>query len=234
MAAATSQHNNIQLWDIASAELISSKMDHQGPVRLLQFARDGMALASGGDDTTLTIWNDPDLPRPNRHSPEALEALVDDLFGPDAVKKGRAKSLLLAAAEQALPVMRERLAPALDKQALMQLLVDLDSNVAEDRQQARRRVTELRLYLEPGLLRLAVEAATPELRGQAKRLLDEVRSGLTLQQRILMGYPLHLLDALDAPQTNATIKEFAAGPPGAWLTREAQSVLMRRKLFKQP
>jgi hypothetical protein len=55
-----------------------------------------------------------------------------------------------------------------------------------------------------------------------------------LQERILLGVPLHLLDALDVPQTNATIKELAAGPPGAWLTREAQTVLMRRKLFKQP
>jgi RNA polymerase sigma factor (sigma-70 family) len=234
LATADTRHHNIQLWDIASADLISSRAEHQGPVRLLEFAPDGMALASGGDDTTVTIWNDPDLPRRSRYSPKTLEALADDLFGPDPVKKGRAKSLLLAAAEQALPLMRRRLAPALDEQALMQLLIDLESGAAEVRQHARRRVNELRLYLEPGLQRLTVEATTPELRGQAKRLLEEARSGLSLQERILLGVPLHLLDALDVPQTNATIKELAAGPPGAWLTREAQTVLMRRKLFKQP
>jgi WD40 repeat protein len=234
LATADTRHHNIQLWDIASADLISSRADHQGPVRLLEFAPDGMALASGADDTTVTILNDAGLPRPNWYGAETLESLADDLFGPDPVKKGRAKSLLLAAAEQALPVMRRRLAPAFDGQALTQLLVDLESGAEEVRQRARRRVTELRLYLEPGLERLTVEATTPERRGQAKRLLEEVRSGMTLQERILLGAPLHLLDSLDAPETNAMIKELAAGPPDAWLTREARTALMRRKLFKQP
>jgi hypothetical protein len=237
LATADARHHNIQFWDIASADLLLSRPDHQGPVRLLVFAPDGRAMASGGDDTTVTIVNDLKnfgLPRPDRYSPEALESLADDLFGPDSIKKGRARLLLLAAAEQALPLTRRRLAPAFDKEALMQLLIDYESNAAEVRQNARRRVTELTLYLEPGLERLTVEAPTPELRGQAKRLLEEVRSAVTSRDRLYLGFPLHLLDSLDVPETNAMIKELAAGPPGAWLTREAESALMRRKLFKRP
>ncbi|OLT27342.1 hypothetical protein BJF79_01735 [Actinomadura sp. CNU-125] len=48
---------NAMLWDVASGEVVRTLEGHTGAVNALAFHRDGTALASGGEDRAVLMWD---------------------------------------------------------------------------------------------------------------------------------------------------------------------------------
>ena len=54
--ASVSDDNKIKIWELKQGRLGWTVFGHEGPVRTVQFNRDGDYFATGGDDKLVMIW----------------------------------------------------------------------------------------------------------------------------------------------------------------------------------
>jgi WD40 repeat protein len=111
--AGTSRGEIIAL-DLDTGEKRFSQVGHMGQVRCLRFSRDGWLLASGGDDTTVLLWDAARLRAPavEAQKPgEQVAKLWDDLGSEDAALSFRAIRALSSGGEEVAAWIRERIKP---------------------------------------------------------------------------------------------------------------------------
>src|SRR5262249_3648572 len=122
---------------------------HQAAVTALAFAPDGNTLASASRDTTVLIWNVSQLKPsalPTELPAQQLDGVWEVLHGEqDACKAYQSMLQLVAAPQQALPWLKERLKPAtgLNPKRLAQLVADLDADTFAARQHATEELEKL-------------------------------------------------------------------------------------------
>src|SRR5262249_42431694 len=129
---------------LAAGREVGLLRGHEGRGTRLEFSRDGKLLVSGSADGTLLVWDAAAVrkevkPRLAKLSPAELDTLWGDLGGEDAVRAYRAVWALASAAEQAVPLLRERLprtAPTVTADGVARLLADLDSDEFSVREKA--------------------------------------------------------------------------------------------------
>ncbi len=197
----------VRLREFGTGQLIRQWAGHRNTISSLSFRPDGRALASGGWDGVVLVWDvTGQAPgRPKRPGKGELEALWEQLGG-EAGPAYRAVWRLALAPEQAVPFLAGKLrpAPAIDAGRLARLVRGLDADRFDDREAAsaerRRRTARL-------LRRLEAEA------GSAGRLRDE--------------RALQALAHASGPAARRVLKRLAGGAAGVWLTREAGAVLQR-------
>src|SRR5262249_49842128 len=133
--ASAGLNKTITLWDVAHgkerAALQATRQGHG--IFGVAFSVDGKTLASGGCDNTIKLW---DLPaawqrqgktRAARLSREELDRLWTTLAAEDAGKAYRAMNAFIATPDQTVPLVKERLQPALEPNAeqVARLIADL-------------------------------------------------------------------------------------------------------------
>jgi WD40 repeat protein len=224
----------VQVWEVASGGLRCEYAGQGGEVRTLAFSPDGKTLASGSNNTTVVLWDLtrlPGEPRPAARLPaEKRAALWDDLASADAATGYRAV-LRLAAAPEAVALLRERLRPVPrdDGEAarVQRLIRRLDDDDFEERERAERALGRLGRSCRPALEKALRGAPSPEARRRLRRLLSALdRPGPDLATL----RPLRAVEVLEraaAPAARALLRELASGRPDAEMTRAAEGALGR-------
>jgi RNA polymerase sigma factor (sigma-70 family) len=231
---------DIELWEVLSGKLRRHFRGHQAGIGPFAFSPDGQTLLSGSNDTTVLIWDVARRQemRPGRLGEKELQELWDALAGGDAEKADRAICTLAAAAEQSVPFLERHLRPVkiADEERLARLIADLDSDQFAVREQAARKLEQLREHAETALRQALKKSPSLEARRRMERLLGKLRELPLAPDLLRVLRAVEVFERIDAPEARQLLEKLAKGAAEARLTREAKASLQRldRRGASQP
>jgi WD40 repeat protein len=210
----------VGVWDTDTGECFARLRGHMISATALAFSPDSGALASGGYDTTILLWDVGRL---------RLAHLLGKAVGADEAAARR----LAADPARATAFLHRRLGRAARAEARAAGLIrELDSDDFATRERATRGLVRLGPdAIFP--LRAALEGGpSPEVRSRIRRALRELEGAGGADPALDPGRvraALSLLETLGTPGARRAIEELAAGPEGAVVTREAAAAVRRLK-----
>jgi hypothetical protein len=229
--ATVRKDQTIQLWDLATGKELLRRPGHDTPVDCLAFSPDGKRLATGHFDSQILVWDVAAAyerrPRPRPAEARELETWWQDLAG-DAPQAHRAIWSLTAVPAQAVPLLRDRLRPAvaLPADELQRLVQDLDSPRFQRREEASRRLAEFGEDAEPTLRQALANKPSAEARQRLERILAAPR--LVRSPELLRSLrALQVLEAIGDEPARHVLGRLADGAPASRLTREARAAVDR-------
>jgi WD40 repeat protein len=229
---ATAGIDAMRVWDLSSGQERIRRVGHGDRVRSLAFAPDGSTLASGLMDGSVLLWDVTPTgganPAPVPIDAHELLRLWEALAGADALRAYEAMWRLVAVPDQSLPLLRERLRPALaaDPERLKRLLADLNSERFAVRNRANAELGQLGEQAAPALREaLAKGGALEEVR-RVEKLLVGLRfvSNPELVRRLRA---IQALERMGTPEARQILQRLAGGAAGARETEDARSALER-------
>lgn len=233
--AARGPDRSVHVWDVAGGKEIRRLKGHEGRVETVAFAADGKTLASGAADTTVLLWdaNGPikDLPKPEAAELPAaeVESLWADLAGEDAAKALRGVYRLVSAPRQAVPLLGERLKPAVrvDADKINGWISALENEKFAVRQEAAGNLLKVGEQAVPPLQKVLATSPPLETRKRVEELLDRLTSGTLTTEQLRLVRAVEALERVGGPEARRVLRTLAAGAPGTLTTREAQAALDR-------
>lgn len=222
----------IQLWDMASGQLLGLRSCPDGRVTALAFSPNGRLLASGLQNTTVLLWDvsaEASLAeRGLQKSPPANVASAwSDLLLQDAAKGQAAVWAFVAAGEKAVAVLKQHLHPAHapDPHDVAQLMGRLDHPNFATREAAFNTLKNMGDTVLPALHAALQKDPPAEARQRLESLLTPrlIRTPETL--RTLRA--IQALETLGTPTCRELLGELASGHPTARETLAARGALHR-------
>jgi RNA polymerase sigma factor (sigma-70 family) len=220
--------DTVRVWDPFAGRELRAFRGHGSVIGSLAFAPDGRTLASGSEDGLVLFWEVPRPVRAGTYSQVLLQSSWDALAGKDA---GMAYEAIgrLAAADGAIPFLRQRLAPAatVEEKRLTKLFADLDSDDFAVRKRASAELQTLDLLALPALQKCLADKPPPGVRKQAQRLIAATEGPLEPGDMLRGLRAVETLELASTPQARDLLLQLSKGAPGARLTREAEASLKR-------
>lgn len=236
MLASAGRDKNIRLWEVISGTPIRQGEEHKQGVPGLAFAPDGKSLASGSHDATGVIWDvggaspsTRDTKAPVRFTEQELTALWADLAEPGAVRAHQAIWHLAGASQQVVPLVQQHVKPVppVEPERLAQLLANLDHNNFATRQRASQELERLGELAGPELEKLAKSKPPLEVQHRVERLLEKLSTPISSPEALRALRSVEVLERAGTEDARKVLMELAKGAPGAQLTEDAKSALVR-------
>jgi WD40 repeat protein len=223
----------VRVWDTFRGREVACFRGAGTDASSLSFSPDLRRLISGHEDGTLLVWDLGTLGGPGTGRAdtgnEALRHLWADLGAEDTPRARRAVGALVAAGEQAVPLLREHLRPAAvpDTTWVRRQVADLDSGDFGVRKRAFEDLAELGELAKEPLRKVLPAVGSLEVRKQVERLLEEADgwawNPVGDRLRALRG--VEILERIGTGEARQVLRGLAAGAPEARLTREAKAAL---------
>jgi RNA polymerase sigma factor (sigma-70 family) len=219
----------IHLLEVATGKERRAFAGHRGGVVSLTFSADGNNLVSGGNDTTVLVW---DLHgRAGALSADELRARWDDLRGDDAPRAYRAVRQLASAPAAAVGLLGEHLKPTTpaDEQRVATLIAALDSNDFAVRQKAGADLELLGDLCAAACRKALAGRPALEVRRRLEGLLDKQAAAARhpSAERLRGIRALEVLELVGTHEAQRLLATLASGAPGTWMTEEAHASLAR-------
>jgi RNA polymerase sigma factor (sigma-70 family) len=227
----------LEIWEMATGKLRRTLKGHGGEVTGCVFSPDGRLVLTASSDATVLVW---DLGVQSEQTPKewtekALASLWDDLGNVDAARADRAIWALVAAGQQALPVLRKNLpptpAPHPDWRAWVK---DLDSEQFAVRNKASHALEALGEKAYPLLQKALTDAASLEVRRRIEKLLGRLNYPLISPNTIRELRTVEVLEHIGTAQARQVLRKLAEGASGSRLTDAARASLERLAKRKAP
>jgi WD40 repeat protein len=231
------EQNILQIWEMSTGKVRRILKGHGGSVTGCVFSPDGRRVLTASADTTVLVW---DLgvrseQKPRELTEKALASLWDDLGNADAVRADRAIWALIAAPQQALPVLRKNLSPAPVPQPDWRAWVkDLDSEQFEFREKASRALEGLGEKAYPLLQKALTDTPSLELQRRIEKLLGRLNYPLTSPKTIRELRTVEVLEHIGTAQARQVLHKLSLGAPGSRLTDAVRASLERLAKRKAP
>jgi WD40 repeat protein len=222
---------SVRAWDPYTGQLLGERPGHRGPILALAFTPDGRHLATGSWDTTVLVWEAAGLvsgrkPRAGPLTAAEAESLWSLLAGREADQAGQAMARLMAAPEQGVRLLGERLRPATGV-GIERLIADLDNDRFTVRENAEQLLEKLGPTAEAALNKALESRPTLETRRRLERLLERRRGPVT-DSALLRGIRgTEVLEHVGTREAREILKMLAQGASEARLTQEAKASLER-------
>jgi hypothetical protein len=218
----------VRLWEAATGKERRRLEGHLGAITSLSFSADGWRLASTALDRTTLIWSPlgvEDVAEAGREvSVKELEKLWQALATGSGERAYEAVRRLVAAPEQSLPYLHQRLAVTAPEAGRLGRLIDgLNSDVFDLREQAERDLERMGLPAEPALRRALAARPSPETRRRIERLLEKLDGQAVLP----VVRAVEVIELIGSDGARRLLRELAKGLAEARQTQEAKAALAR-------
>jgi WD40 repeat protein len=229
---------SIDIWEVLTGQLRRRFRGHLGRLGAMDFvfASDGKTLLSGGDDTTVLIW---DVAREGDPAPEQLgsrelQVLWSALGQSDGEKADRAIGKLVAARDTSVKFFGATLqpAPSVDTKHIDEWVENLDSADFATRDRAFRELESCREQATSALRKVLATTPSPELRRRAEALLNTQAPPPQRQWAALRS--IEILERINTPLAVRLLEKLVQGAPESLLTREARASLERLRRSPAP
>jgi WD40 repeat protein len=236
LLALSAPGQEIVLWDLRRGKERQRLKGLGADVTGLAFSPDGRRLVSGLSDTTSLIWEVAPPPKAGKagalDAKGAARAWAD--LGGDARQAFAARGVLADSPGRALPLLKQRLAPAqpADARRLRRLIDELSSKRFAVRDAARRGLEEIGDVAAGALRRALAEKPSLEARRRIEDLLQKLRGPVTKPEALRALRAVAVLEDIASPESRQILRTLAGGDPEARLTREARASLERLALHR--
>jgi WD40 repeat protein len=225
----------IDLFELASGRARAEFKGHIGGVNCLAFSPDGLALASGGTDTTVILWDPAGVhgPRTQPLSAAELSAEWAKLAKPDAPPAFAAHRRLVQSPAETVAFIGKQLGAAkpsgIDDKQISTWVTNLDSENFATRDEAFRSLEKLANQAEPALRKARAGNISLEMRRRVDDLIEKIERGNLTNEELQAARAVEILERIATPAARDLLAALAKGAPPAVLTREAQAALGRLK-----
>ena len=215
----------IQIWEVASGRRAHTITGLDAIPRELAFTRDGRGLIV----STGPAPSSGPCARSNCRRPTRTDAAWDGLASDDAAAAYRLVWALAEDPKAAVAAFARRVRPAdlvLDRARFDRLVAALDGARYADRERAEAELTRAGITAPVGWVRGALAAARSE---EVRTRLERVRAAREKPgpTRWRLARAVQVLEMAGTAEATRLLKEWAAGPPGGFLTDEAAAAVGR-------
>jgi hypothetical protein len=230
--AAGNGRGAVQIWTIPDGKQAALLPGHAGAVLALAFAPNGRLLASSGTDALVKVWDSYRFPR-LPHTPLnalAVTGVFADLAHEDEARASRAVLALLAAPDQALPLLRGVLPQGHkpDVKHVDKLLGDLQSDKFSVRDKANKELKAMGQAIRPELRRWLQMPLDLETQRRVEYLLNLlVQAMVTPAERLLIRRATIVLERLGGPEAEAILEGLLYGLPDDETLAQTRAALAR-------